>query len=92
MFKVRNENFPSSLKADVVLNCVYKHKQVDMEAQDKGISELHINNIIYLFKTVIRTSKKIRKLINLRREKLTSIHVNALNQYTKRRFQQGFTL
>ena len=63
-----------------------------MEAQDKGISELQINNIIYEFKTIKRTSKKIRKSINLRWEKLTRIHVDALNQYTERRFQQGFTL
>ena len=37
MFKVRNKNSPSFLKTEVVLNCVYKHKPVDMKLKIKEL-------------------------------------------------------
>ena len=91
MLDVRNEKFTLSLKTEVDLNCMYKHKLANIMLK---INELVIYLLItiYEFKTLRYPLRKIRKSINLRREKLTRIHAYAINQYVKRSFRRGFAL
>ena len=88
MFKIHNEHVPFYFKIEIIIHDVYKHKSTDMKAQ----KEVNIKLKHYIWvQSLKKVSKKIRKSINLRREKKSS-YPYALNQSINRHFQQGFTL
>ena len=69
MFHVRRETIPLVVKAEIVLNCLYKKRSRNEEAQRNGITLRMVDNIIYEFQQIKQVSKNIRKSINLRRTK-----------------------
>ena len=50
-----------------------------------------MKNIIYEFKTIRRVSKKVKKVINLRRRKLNKRHLKLLRKFTGENLERGFT-
>ena len=61
MFYVRREPILEEIKAEIVLNCLYKNQSKDKEAMKHGITLQMINNAIYEFQIIKRVSKRTRK-------------------------------
>ena len=92
MFRVRKESIPVDLKADIVVNWVYKHRNVDFEAASSGLSAQQVKNIIYEFKTIRHYGKDARKRLNLMRRKLHIQHILSIQNFVENHLDQGFTL
>ena len=92
MFQVRKEQLPISLKADIVVNWLYKGRQSEYEAETRGLSHQQVKNIIYEFQTIKRARKKRWKSINLRRQKITKRHYKIILKFTEAHQEGGFTL
>ena len=61
MFHVKKEQIPEEIKAEIVLNCLYKNQSKDKEAMKHEITLQIINNAIYEFQIIKRVSKRTRK-------------------------------
>ena len=92
MYKSRIEPIPVHIKADIIINWLYKHKKKDVEAYENGISIEQVENIIYEFISVKRAGKKERKKLNLSRQKLYRWHYRFLEEFADNNFGKGFTL
>ena len=92
MFQARREFLPVEIKADIIVNCLYKGNKSEQEAETRGLDKQQVKNIIYEFKTIRRVSKKVRKVINLRRRKLNKRHLKLLRKFTEENLEHGFTL
>ena len=92
MFHVRREPIPEEIKAEIVLNCLYKNQSKDKEAMKHGITLQMINNAIYEFQIIKRVSKRTRKSVNIKRNKITRRHVKSLQKFTEEHSETGFTL
>ena len=74
MFQVRREFLPVEVKTDIIVDSLYKGIKSERVAEAKQLDKQQVENIIYEFKTIKRASKKIRKVMNLRRKKLNKRH------------------
>ena len=92
MFQARMEPIPVQLKADIIVNWLYRHKKRETVARENGINVEQVNNIIYEFATIKRTGKKERKATNLLRRKLYGWHSKFLKEFAENNFEKGFTL
>ena len=81
MFHVRKEFLPVEAKTDIMVDCLYKGIKSERVAEAKQLCKQQVENIIYEFKTIKRVSKKIRKVMNLRRKKLSKRHWRILQKF-----------
>ena len=81
-----------AVKAEVVLNCLYKKRSRNEEAQRNGITLHMVDNIIYKFQQIKQVSKNIQKSINLRSTKIIKRHIKCLSKYIEEKSEKGFTL
>ena len=61
MFQARREFLPVEIKADIIVNCLYKGNKSEQEAKTRGLDKQQVKNIIYEFETIRRVSKKSEK-------------------------------
>ena len=92
MFHVRRETIPLVVKAEIVLNCLYKKMSRNEEAQRDGVTLRMVDNIIYEFQQIKQVSKNIKKSINLRRTKIIKRHIKCLRKYIEEKSEKGSTL
>ena len=92
IFWFREEYLPSWLKTEIILSYQYRNIHPDVVAVENVISKSQVQNVINEFISIKRSSKRNRKISNLRRWKLTHNHLEALNTFTNHRLEQGFTL
>ena len=75
MLRVRCESIPKSIKSEIILNCVYKHKSSKEEAVRTGMTIQMIENIIYEFKVLEKATEKERKSQSMRHSKVKLRHL-----------------
>ena len=92
LFYARREQVPNLVKTEVILNWVYLNKSRREEAARRDMTEQQVDNIIYEFQVLRRIKKKTRKSENMRRLKVTKIHIEALWEFARNHFNCGFTL
>ena len=92
MFQVRTEPIPVDLKADIVVNWLYKHRKIEFEEASKELNVQQVKNAIYEFKTIRHIKKNERNRFNLMRRKLNVQHIISLQKFTEDHLDPGFTL
>ena len=81
MFQVRRESIPDEVKAEVVLNWLYKSRTRDQEALRLGVTTQMISNVIYEFQIIKRASKRTRKSIIMKHNKITKRHIKSIKKF-----------
>ena len=92
MFHFRGESIAEEIKTEIVLNCLYKNQSKDKEAIKHGVTLQMINNAIYEFQIIKLISKRTRKSVNIKRNKITRRNVKRLQKFTEDHSETGFTL
>ena len=92
MFKVRHEPLPLSAKTGIILKCLYLGKSAKSEAEERNLQVEQVNNVIYEFREIMKASKRARKRVNMKRNRLTKAHLNALMLFANEHMEKGFTL
>ena len=92
MFKVRHEPLPLSAKTGIILKCLYLGKSAKSEAEERNLQVEQVNNVIYEFREIMKASKRARKRVNMKRNRLTKAHLDALMLFANEHMEKGFTL
>ena len=92
MLRVRCESIPKSIKSEIILNCVYKHKSSKEEAVRTGMTIQMIENIIYEFKVLEKATEKERKSQSMRHSKVKLRHLKWVQKFVEENSSKGFTL
>ena len=92
MLRVRCESMPKSIKSEIILNCIYRHKSSKEESIRTGMNIQIIENVIYEFKVLKKATEKERKSQSMRRSKVKLQHLKWVQKLIEENSSKGFTL
>ena len=80
------------VKTGIILKWLYLGKSAKNEAEDRKLQVEQVNNVIYEFREIMKSSKRVRKKVNMKRNKLTKVHLHAPILFANEHMEKGFTL
>ena len=92
MLRIRKESILAGLKSEIVINWIYMNKKKLEVIEQTGISLQKIDNVLYKFKILERSSRKIRKSLNMKHTKVKERHLKYMLKFFEANSSKGFTL
>ena len=92
MLRIRKESIPADLKSEIVMNWIYMNKKKLEVAEQTGISFQVIVYVLSEFKILERSSRKIRKSLNMKHTKVKERHLKYMLKFFETNSSKGFTL